>query len=195
VEAEIERAITEYAIKPDVVFVDYLGIMRSDSKGASDVDWQVQARIAEELRSLARNMQLPVVTAVQLNRDKNHGTGLDRIARSKIIGDTCDVFLQIMEKDDEEEGEETTITLPDNIMRVYFGKVREGRRDYIIELWKDFSNMRIKNKDDISVLSSELETLNTIESISVQNQDVVPLALPQDSAQDKLMRDNGDHFV
>jgi len=197
VDAEIRRAIAECASKPKAVFVDYLGIMRAIDKRPTD--WQEQGRIAEELRQVARDLDVPIVTAVQLNRDKNKEAGLDRIARSKIIGETSDVFLQIMEKeDDEEESQKSGIFLPDNTMRVFFGKVREGRMDYPIELWKDFANMCIKNKDDKSVLQKELQSLNIIgmpieiDPVDVEANMLKPLPPAVDNEQDQKALDSGD---
>jgi len=199
VEAEIERIIAECSFKPDVVFVDYLDIMRAIDKRASD--WLEQGAKAEELRRVAREHQIPIVTAAQLNKDKDKGTGLKRIARSKIIGDTADVFLQIMEKTNEEEAAQNSgLLLPDNIMKIFFGKIRKGQMDYCIELWKDLANMRIKNKDDKSVLEKELEALNLIgiptevDPIDIEANVLRPLPPAVDSGQDQKAIDSGDFF-
>jgi replicative DNA helicase len=197
VDAEIKRVMAECTHEPDVVFVDYLGIMRAIDKRPTD--WQEQGRIAEELRQVARDLNACIITAVQLTRDKNKEAGLDRIARSKIIGETSDVFLQIMEKEDaEEESQKSGIFLPDNTMRIFFGKVRKGQMNYSIELWKDFANMRIKNKDDKSVLEKELQSLSMlgmpaeVDPVEIEANMLRPLPQAVDNGQDQKALDNGD---
>lgn len=140
IESEVRRAISQCGYTPDVVVVDYLGIMKSVRKG--DADWQEQGFAAEELRKLARELNIPVITASQLNRDKKKSKGTDRIGRSDIIGATCDVFLQIEEKDEEED----KLSLVDDSAWVYIGKCRDGRADQSFQLWKNFAKMQLKDK-------------------------------------------------
>lgn len=101
--SEIEQMIDEH--KPQVVFIDYLGIVRPSEKGLQDN--LAQAAVVEELRMLARQKKVGMWTAVQLNRDPNKGKakskGLERVARSDVIGATADCVIQIEEFDIEEE--------------------------------------------------------------------------------------------
>ena len=56
--------------RPDCLFIDYLGIMKPNDKG-SGADWESQGRIAEEVRTVARTYNVPILSAVQLNRSKS----------------------------------------------------------------------------------------------------------------------------
>jgi replicative DNA helicase len=53
--------------KPDVVVVDYIGLMKSSTR--TNEDWLNQLEIANELRGLAKRQKVAVITASQLNRD------------------------------------------------------------------------------------------------------------------------------
>lgn len=146
IEAEINRL--EAKIRsgemraPQILIVDYLGIMQSTEKSGSQADWQVQGAVCEQLRGLARRRHIGIISAVQLNRDKQKGKGTTRIARSDIIAATADVFLQIEEEDDNEDA------LPlDDVLKIYIGKNRKGKNDISISLWKNFENMLIRNRD------------------------------------------------
>jgi replicative DNA helicase len=55
--------------KPDIVFIDYIGLMNA-TKNYND-DWQEQQSVANDLKALARRHEIIVVTAAQLNREGN----------------------------------------------------------------------------------------------------------------------------
>lgn len=160
IQSEINRVISQHDYMPDVIVVDYLGIMRSVRQGQAD--WQEQGYACEELRKLARELNIPTITASQLNRDKQKSKGTERISRSDIIGHTVDIFLQIEEKSKEEE----QLSLADDTIRIYIGKCRDGRADQSFALWKDFERMQIKDKDTYKSPEEQLlETFSDIEPV------------------------------
>lgn len=53
---------------PDIVFVDYIGLMAK-----SGPEWQSHEELSGDLQALAANYQVPIVAAIQLNRE--HGLG------------------------------------------------------------------------------------------------------------------------
>jgi replicative DNA helicase len=62
--------LKEEGFEADIIFVDYIGIMASDVvKANQDNTNQFQKAIAEDLRNIAKDYNIPVVTAVQLNRE------------------------------------------------------------------------------------------------------------------------------
>lgn len=59
--AQIERN------KPSIVFVDYLTLMRTARSGASK-DWLNVGELSSELKALAEDYSIPIITAAQINR-------------------------------------------------------------------------------------------------------------------------------
>ena len=103
---DIERILEDCTEKYDAIFIDYLGIMRSN-KEVEDQDWLKQGIIAYETRAIARKYKLPVFSAVQLNRktaakDSSENIGLSRLARSGTIATHATHVIQIENRDKEE---------------------------------------------------------------------------------------------
>lgn len=76
--------------KPDIVFVDYLGLM---SRGA---DWQGMAQLTGELKQIAVQYGVPIVAASQLNRENGLGKeppGAEALSLSDAIGQDADLVL------------------------------------------------------------------------------------------------------
>jgi len=87
--------------KPDLIIVDYLGIMASDSNDKAD--WERLKDVAESLHEFARINNVPVVSAVQL-KVKKPGEGeisLSAIGRSSMIAHNCN-FVCIAEGREDE---------------------------------------------------------------------------------------------
>lgn len=106
----------------DAFYVDYLGIMQPNDKSSNEADWEIQGRIAYELRAIARKFNKPMVSAVQLNRkspgkDSSENVGLHRLARSSGISTHCSHVVQLVARDNEE-------LLPDLLACLI--KVRKG---------------------------------------------------------------------
>lgn len=66
IERQIKRLSVEYGIKVDMLVIDYMDLIRHSRKG--DEDWKGQQETARELRALAKQYQIPVLTASQINR-------------------------------------------------------------------------------------------------------------------------------
>jgi replicative DNA helicase len=89
------------SFKPDVVIVDYLGLL-TDPDAEGD-DWLKLGQISAKLHEFARVYNVPVLTAVQLNRaaaTKNPGDsiGVHRFGRSSMIAHNANVCMQIESK-------------------------------------------------------------------------------------------------
>jgi replicative DNA helicase len=105
---QIEARFLEAKAKfnPDVVVVDYLGLLEdSDSEGD---DWLKLGHIAGKLHELARYYNIVVLTAVQLNRpttkvnkDSSDLIGIHRIGRSSLIMHHANIGIQIESRKDE----------------------------------------------------------------------------------------------
>lgn len=95
IELLYEEALAFY--RPDVVVIDYLGLM--DYEGEELEDWLKLGKISEKAHEFARVHHNVVLSALQLNRPK--GTkeedkiGLHRIGRSSLIMNNGNIGIQI----------------------------------------------------------------------------------------------------
>jgi replicative DNA helicase len=68
----LERLVESYKIEKDIefdiVFVDYIGIMKSDLIHPSAGMYSYIKSIGEEVRAVAKKLNLPIISASQLNR-------------------------------------------------------------------------------------------------------------------------------
>ena len=82
---------------PDVIVIDYLGLM--DYDGTEMEDWLKLGKIAEKIHEFARVHNCTVLSAVQLNRPKGakeeDKIGLHRIGRSALIMQNANIAVQI----------------------------------------------------------------------------------------------------
>ena len=85
-------------LKFDILIVDYMQIMDLSTRGKMDTH-EKMGIIAAELRRVGRIKKLPVVTAVQVNREgiKEKGTsyGVQHIALSQFIANHADIILSL----------------------------------------------------------------------------------------------------
>lgn len=109
VKKKIVEAELEYKQKPDLVIVDYLGIIRPIEKMPNK--HEMLGQVSRELRKIASDFRVPVITAQQLNRE---GQKMSRESTSEQIGKTglalnvggsleilsdCDYFIPFRVKD------------------------------------------------------------------------------------------------
>lgn len=89
---------------PDIVYIDYLNLCTSSriKMGGSVGSYHYVKSVAEEIRGLAIEYDIPIVSATQLNRDGMNATDVDMTNTSESIGlpATADVMLALMAPDD-----------------------------------------------------------------------------------------------
>jgi replicative DNA helicase len=88
---------------PNIVVVDYIGLMESSEKESDD--WLKLGHISAKLHEFARRYNLIVLTAAQLNRTKGKSNeekiGMHRIGRSSQIIHNASIGIQIESRDNE----------------------------------------------------------------------------------------------
>jgi replicative DNA helicase len=104
---DLDIVLEDIQYNIDGVFIDYLGIMSPNDKNNDDQDWLKQGIISQEIRAIARKRNLPIFSAVQLNRknkgkDSSENIGLDRLARSGTIATHATHVIQIETRQNEE---------------------------------------------------------------------------------------------
>jgi replicative DNA helicase len=88
---------------PDIIYVDYINICSSSRFKAGMVNsYQYVKAICEELRGLATELNLAIVSATQLNREgtDNSDVGLKEISESHGLAMTVDILLAMMRSEE-----------------------------------------------------------------------------------------------
>ena len=162
-ELQIEQLKTQF--KPDVVVIDYLGLMEDLD---DQEDWLKLGYMSGKVHEFARVYEIPVVTAVQLtdkrsvkSKDDSDKIGLHRIGRSGLIAHHATMVLQIETKGGKDDGI--------NDFKYHVVKNRYGENGGSACIVKNFSHCKVIDKlyepntdenaytsgDDISVDISE----------------------------------------
>jgi archaellum biogenesis ATPase FlaH len=69
--------------EPDIIFVDYLNIMRPNLNGANVSLYEKCSRISEELRALSVELKIPIFSATQANRCLDVNTEVEELFKGK----------------------------------------------------------------------------------------------------------------
>lgn len=100
----VKELKTKKNFTPDIIFVDYLGIMASSrvKLGGSINTYSFVKLVAEELRGFAKEMDVPLWTGAQTNRGGHGATeiDLDDTAESFGLPQTADFMLGIVENEE-----------------------------------------------------------------------------------------------
>lgn len=126
--------IMETRFKPDLVVIDYIGIMSPNTPGESD--WLAMGKVSAELHEFARVYDVPVITGSQVNRPPKDGRAdysTNRIARSDTITHNANIILQIASREDERLRTD---------MEIHIVKIRDAEPGSFI-LSKNFSRMKV----------------------------------------------------
>lgn len=92
--------------KSDVVFIDYINLCQSMVyRGANVSSYEKIKSIAEELRGLAVELVVPIITATQINRSgaASSDVSMENVAESFGLPATADLFLALIRTDELDE--------------------------------------------------------------------------------------------
>ena len=102
--------VKELAMKrkfvPNLIFIDYINLCQSMVyKGANVNSYEKIKSIAEELRGLAVELVVPIVTATQINRTgaASSDVSMENVAESFGLPATADLFLALIRTDELDE--------------------------------------------------------------------------------------------
>ncbi len=156
--------------KPEVVIVDYLGLM--DDSSVEGDDWLKLGQITGKLHELARVYGIAIITAAQLNRinpaskKKEEVVGNHRFGRSSLMMHHATLGLQIESRPDEDKLGTMSLHLTKNREgeKISFHLVKKLANSAIIDSIDDviitnkqlgINNMDLSTKKDISSLLSK----------------------------------------
>lgn len=84
--------------KPNIIFVDYLNLLTSKRMKDAGNSYGYIKAVVEELRGLAMELNLPIITSTQATRGGHSNTDLDLedVSESKATSDTADFLFALM---------------------------------------------------------------------------------------------------
>lgn len=87
-------------LKPDLVVVDGMYLMKDDRSGQRTVDWKAIAHISQDLKITAQDFNIPVIGVTQANRaaDKSKGEDLTELAYADALGQDADAVFRVRKK-------------------------------------------------------------------------------------------------
>jgi replicative DNA helicase len=111
-------------VKPDIVFVDGVYLMRDDRSNQRSADWKNVLHVSQDLRQVALAENIPIVAITQANRKSDSVSGSDNIdmAYSDALNQDADSIWKtkhVMRRD-EQTG------LRHSEIHLYSSKLREG---------------------------------------------------------------------
>lgn len=123
--------LCESSFKPDLIVIDYMGIMSPNNAEGSD--WMDLGQIAAEIHEMSRAYNISTLTGSQVNRSKDENYSTSRIARSAMIPQNANIIIHIANRPDEEMRDD---------MLVHITKMRDGEKKSFA-LTKDFAKMKL----------------------------------------------------
>jgi replicative DNA helicase len=117
----LEQLVESYRIERnitfDIVFVDYIGIMKSDLLSPSAGLYSYVKSIAEEVRATAKKLQIPIISASQLNRSATNN--IDEADNSNVSDSmgtvmTADFMLFLLQNEEMKEKKEIVCKITKN---------------------------------------------------------------------------------
>ncbi len=138
----VRGSLNDYVLlgapKPDVIILDYLTIMLPNNPDTVDMkrDYAKLKQIAEEVRALAMDLDIPIITALQSNRNAASKEKISKedIADSYAVMHVLDCVLTLNQTEAEKQMGK---------MRLYASKVRDFDDQYTIMTDVNYSNLRI----------------------------------------------------
>ena len=94
------ESLVKAGIKPDILVIDYLGLLKASS---GDNSYEQGKAAAEELRALSYFFNIPIVSAIQTNREGMETPSLDTVSESLGVAFTADVVWAIYQEEGDQE--------------------------------------------------------------------------------------------
>jgi len=142
---------------PDIIYIDYLGIMASATSNRTDNTYTEIKRITEEVRGLAVELGIPIVSAIQTNRDGFGNDSLSLSNASDSIGTvyTADLVIAVTQSESLREDGKYLWTLQKN---------RYGENQTSLPIRVNYPKMRLSNDSDDDDRSVKTNNNNTIKT-------------------------------
>jgi len=136
-----ELNVKRNGFKPDFIAVDYIGLLAPNGKSFADNTYGKLKTVAEELRTVASVLDIPIFSAVQVNRDGMNSShvGMENTSDSVGIPMTADIMIMVTRDDDMNA---------ESKMRWFIAKSRYSRNGDHFFVDADYNHMRITSSED-----------------------------------------------
>ena len=142
--------------KPDAIFIDYLGICASSRfSGGSENSYHYVKAIAEELRGLAVENNVPIWSAAQVNRSGFSDTDPDMTSTAESFGlpATADFMISMTTSDE-------LLQLGQIKFKVLKNRYSDYKKAFVCGI--DYPHMKLINLDDAESASLTENVVSTI---------------------------------
>jgi len=162
---KIRSILKEYEIKknfkPDILIVDYLGLMTTNNKTKDTNTYSELKLISEELRCLAIDYGFPIISSVQTTRSGYGSLDLQIVDIAESIGviNTSDLVVGIMSNPELKEAGKYKWSILKN---------RYGPASYNFYVGVDYFKMRIYDVDESQDLSQVITPKDIVDQASVE---------------------------
>ncbi len=138
----VKELLLKKKFVPDIIFIDYIGIMSSTFSSRSDNTYTEQKRITEEVRGLAVELEIPIVSAIQTNRGGMGNDELELSNASDSVGTvfTGDVIVAVTQSDELRQAGKYVFTIIKN---------RYGENKKRITVLVDYPKMRLSDDPEV----------------------------------------------
>ena len=170
----IRNLVQELAIKKkfvaDIIFVDYLGIMLTNQRSQNDNTNSQLKVISEELRGLAVELGVPIVSGAQTNRGGMGVSELDLTDIADSIGQTmtADIIIALTQTEE---------MLENNLYRAKLLKNRQGgkggRNSLLLKV--DYPHMRLEEAPDETDEMGSDELISTVSAATTAISEAISL--------------------
>jgi len=151
---------------PDIIYIDYLNICSSSrlSKGRSNL-YEYVLSISQELRGLAVEFDIPIITATQFNRAGFSSTdpGMEDTSESFGTNATADLILSVVRTQELDAINQLLITQ----LKTRYSDIREDRR---FTLGIDIKKMKLYNIEDVENINN-IRKSDFAKSMNTMNND------------------------
>lgn len=150
----IKELDTKKKFKPRVIFLDYLTLFKGNFTNKNDNSYAEHKRISEEVRAVAIEENLPIVSSLQTNRKGMGSSDIDFKDMADSVGPaaTADIFITATQSDALKELERILIVILKNRygpkkIRLNFGMDVEKMRVFDVEDGAQTTNQQIESKE------------------------------------------------
>jgi replicative DNA helicase len=108
----VAAKIKEY--DPDVVYIDGVYLMHDDRTNKRTSDWQGMSHITQDLKRMAKQLDIPVIGTSQANRsaEKSKGESKSEMSFSDSFTQDADYLIRSIHEKQQQEDKEAILTLP-----------------------------------------------------------------------------------
>jgi len=145
--------------KPDFIVIDYLGLMIPNGKAFSENSYGKLKTVAEELRAVAVKLNIPIFSAVQVNRSgyEESEIGLEKTSDSMGIPMTADIMIMVSRTED---------LMANNQLYFHLAKSRFSKNGSGFIVSVDYDHMRINDlKTSNSIADKQASIKSNIQKL------------------------------